>query len=148
MRRAALAALALCISAPASAAGTSFFDDFNRLDSSRWYVSDGWTNGDHQNCSWSNKEVRIADGFLELMFTKAPGTQDRAYRCGEIQSNGFFSYGVYEARFKTPTGSGLNAAFFSYTGKPHNEMILGPEHGTSLQMGGAKSLTDEGLALV
>jgi acetolactate synthase-1/2/3 large subunit len=34
------------------------------------------------------------------------------------------------------------------SGAPHNEMILGPEHGTSLQMGGAKSLTDEGLALV
>ena len=34
------------------------------------------------------------------------------------------------------------------SGAPHNEMILGPEHGTSLQIGGAKSLTDEGLALV
>ncbi len=34
------------------------------------------------------------------------------------------------------------------SGAPHNEMILGPEHGTSLQMGGAKGLTDEGLALV
>jgi hypothetical protein len=27
-------------------------------------------------------------------------------------------------------------------------MILGPEHGTTLQQGGAKSLTDEGLVLV
>jgi len=34
------------------------------------------------------------------------------------------------------------------SGAPHNEMILGPEHGTSLQIGAAKSLTDEGLALV
>ena len=34
------------------------------------------------------------------------------------------------------------------SGAPHNEMILGPEHGTSLQQGGAKSLTDEGLVLV
>ncbi len=34
------------------------------------------------------------------------------------------------------------------SGAPHNEMILGPEHGTSLQMGGARALTDEGLALV
>ena len=34
------------------------------------------------------------------------------------------------------------------SGAPHNEMILGPEHGSSLQIGGAKSLTDEGLALV
>jgi acetolactate synthase-1/2/3 large subunit len=34
------------------------------------------------------------------------------------------------------------------SGAPHNEMILGPEHGVSLQQGGAKSLTDEGLVLV
>ena len=34
------------------------------------------------------------------------------------------------------------------SGAPHNEMILGPEHGTTLQQGGAKSLTDEGLVLV
>ncbi len=34
------------------------------------------------------------------------------------------------------------------SGAPHNEMILGPEHGATLQQGGAKSLTDEGLVLV
>jgi len=34
------------------------------------------------------------------------------------------------------------------SGAPHNEMILGPEHGTLLQMAGARSMTDEGLALV
>ena len=34
------------------------------------------------------------------------------------------------------------------SGAPHHEMILGAEHGSSLQQGGAKSLTDEGLVLV
>lgn len=45
--------------------------------------------------------------------TEAEGSR---VACGEIQTKQRFGYGTYEARLKTDTGSGLNAAFFTYIG--------------------------------
>lgn len=105
--------------------GTSFVDEFETLNAARWYVSDGWTNGDHQNCAWSRQEVTVRDGRLLVGFSPAPAL-DRLYRCGEVQTKASFGYGTYEARLRTPNGSGLNANIFTYIGpaqgKPHDEI--------------------------
>jgi endo-1,3-1,4-beta-glycanase ExoK len=105
--------------------GKSFVENFDRLDQSRWYVSDGWTNGDHQNCDWSKNQVRITDGVLSLGFEKKAG-KDRDYQCGEIQTKQRYGYGTFEARMKAAAGSGLNSAFFTYIGpvhkQPHDEI--------------------------
>ena len=100
--------------------GTSFFDDFETLDESLWGISDGWVNGEWQNCMWSTENVGARDGLLRLRFAKTPN-EKRAYTCGEIQSRHVCGHGTYEARFRTGTGSGLNAAFFTYIGPHHNK---------------------------
>jgi endo-1,3-1,4-beta-glycanase ExoK len=103
----------------------SFRDDFDRFDRARWYVADGWANGKHQNCTWSKRQLQLADGVLTLSFEKRD-TKDRQYACAEIQSHKRFSYGTYEARLKTDVGSGINAAFFTFIGptqgEPHDEI--------------------------
>ncbi len=96
----------------------SFFDDFDELNSDRWLVSDGWVNGNWQNCEWTAQALGVRDGMLGLSFLPQQ-TSKRDYMCGEIQSRGFYGFGTFEARMKTPVGSGMNAAFFSYTGPPH-----------------------------
>ncbi|PJI91453.1 endo-1,3-1,4-beta-glycanase ExoK [Yoonia maricola] len=105
--------------------GASFFDDFETFDESLWGLSDGWVNGDWQNCMWSKDNVAVDDGLLALRFAKEANDK-RDYTCGEIQSRHVYGYGTYEARFRTSTGSGLNAAFFTYIGphhgKPHDEI--------------------------
>ena len=107
------------------AAGESFVENFDRLDTKRWYISDGWANGDHQNCTWSKAQVKVADGTLRLGFAKQQ-TKDRAYACGEIQTNPRYGYGAYEIRMKAVAGSGLNTGFFTYIGpvhkQPHDEI--------------------------
>lgn len=127
LRPAVLLALALC-TASASAApkqGGSFRDDFDTFDRQRWYVSDGWANGEWQNCVWSKRQLALADGMLTLSFEKRQ-TKNREYACAEVQTHGRFGYGTYEARMKTDTGSGINAAFFTYIGpadgQPHDEI--------------------------
>lgn len=109
----------------ALAQGTSFHDDFARLDGGRWYVSDGWSNGAHQNCTWSSGQVTASNDLLKVGFAPVP-KGERQYSCGEIQTKQAYGYGTYEARLKTPAGSGLNAAFFTYIGpqqgKPHDEI--------------------------
>ena len=98
--------------------GESFKDDFTSFDAARWYVSDGWSNGDHQNCLWSSAAVSHLPGRTVLSFIKAP-TETHDYRCGEIQTKQRFGYGTFEARLRTDDGSGLNAAFFTYIGPTH-----------------------------
>ena len=115
------------------ASGTSFVENFDTLDTARWYISDGWDNGAHQNCTWSKNQVGVADGSLELTFErKTLGKRD--YVCGEIQTRKRFGYGTYEVRMKSAEASGLNSAFFTYIGptdkQPHDEIdfeVLGKD---------------------
>lgn len=104
----------------ADSQGASFFDDFTTFDMDRWYISDGWSNGDHQNCVWSESAVVHEKGLLGLYFEEKK-SDTHEYRCGEIQTRKRFSYGTYEARIRTNDGSGLNAAFFTYIGPVHEE---------------------------
>ena len=105
--------------------GKSFLENFDKLDRSIWYVSDGWNNGAHQNCTWSKKQVQVEGGKLRLGLAEGKAA-DRNYICGEIQTKARFGYGTYEVRMKAATGSGLNSAFFSYIGptdkKPWDEI--------------------------
>lgn len=107
-------------------ASESFVDEFDRFQKSRWLISHGWNNGDHQNCTWSKNHVQLRDGVLVLRFEKQR-FKDRNYACAEVQTKARFGYGIYEARMKTDgPASGLNAAFFTYIGpvhkKPHDEI--------------------------
>ncbi|MFB9949551.1 glycoside hydrolase family 16 protein [Rhizobium puerariae] len=132
---AVLGLLSSAAGAQQGAAGKSFVEDFDSLDRSFWYVSDGWNNGKHQNCTWSKNQVSVEGGVLRLEFAERKAG-DRDYACGEIQTKARFGYGTYEVRMKAATGSGLNSAFFSYIGptdkKPHDEIdfeILGKNAG-------------------
>ena len=113
-----LAAVAIGASAAAAQAqqtGTSFVESFDRIDGSRWYVSDGWANGEHQNCTWSKSQVTTSQGVLSLGFSPRR-TDDRDYVCGEIQTKKRFGYGTFEVRMKAARGGGMNTAFFTYIG--------------------------------
>ena len=118
----------LCATASLADTGQSFFDGFDTFDRERWRISDGWSNGSWQNCLWSNRNVDLVEGHLVLTFDIAAdlSAEERPYRCGEIQSRRRFHYGTYEARLRTGTGSGINAAFFTYIGPihdaPHDEI--------------------------
>ena len=105
--------------------GATFFDDLDHFNRGLWGVSDGWVNGDWQNCEWARDAVAFNDGVLSLTFAAADA-ESRDYTCGELQSRHTYGHGTYEARIKTPEGSGLNAAFFTYIGphhgKPHDEI--------------------------
>jgi endo-1,3-1,4-beta-glycanase ExoK len=121
------------LAAQDGASGTSFVEEFDRLDTARWYISDGWNNGKHQNCTWSKDQVSVENGRLLLSFD-AKHSGERQYACGEVQTVKRYGYGTYEVRMKTATGAGLNSAFFTYIGptdkKPHDEIdfeVLGKD---------------------
>jgi endo-1,3-1,4-beta-glycanase ExoK len=107
-------AAAICLAGPALAE-PAFLDGFDTLDEGRWMISDGWSNGDWMNCTWSRDAVVLRDGHLVLQVLPDGPT----HLCGEIQSRAQFGHGTFEVRMRTGTGSGLNAAFFTYIGPVH-----------------------------
>lgn len=108
--------------ADAGAADQSFQASFTKLDTSRWYVSSGWANGNWQGCEWRKDAVSIVQNRLRITLSDRGGTL-RPYGCGEVQSKAVLSYGLYEVRMRAAAGSGLNSAFFTYTGSPTHDEI-------------------------
>ncbi|MEM1274564.1 MAG: family 16 glycosylhydrolase [Pseudomonadota bacterium] len=96
----------LCVFSTPLRAGGSFFDDFDEFDQARWFISDGWSNGDWMNCTWSRDAVEVRNGILRLHLQQA----DNGLECAEIQSHIQFGFGTYEVRQRTGRGSGVNAA--------------------------------------
>ena len=115
---------ALLLTAPATAQD-AFFDGFDQLDSDRWYVSDGWSNGEHQSCIWSMNQVAVEEGELRLSLA-AEERDDFALGCAELQTNARQGFGTFEARMAVPYTEGMNANMFTFIGgpqnKPHNEI--------------------------
>lgn len=109
----------------AAQADLPFRDDFDALNKKRWFVSNGWANGDHQSCLWVGDRASVQDGVLRLTLTDDPA-EDRDLSCAEVQSVARFGPGIYEARMKVPFAPGTNANFFSFIGasenKPHHEI--------------------------
>ena len=106
-----------------------FYEDFSQgLDKDRWYVSDGWSNGDWQDCEWSGRAVQVRGGMLSLFHIPAPADRDAPALCGEVQTKAFMQYGTFEARIRTPRQSGMNASVFTYAGpvhgSPHDEIDI------------------------
>ena len=127
-RAAAMSALLALQPLIALADGASFHDGFERLDNDRWYLSDGWSNGAHQNCEWRAGNAVAGDGTLRLVYgpNAADANTDRAFACAEVQTKERFGFGTYEARLRAVGRSGYNSAFFSYIGPtdgvPHDEI--------------------------
>jgi endo-1,3-1,4-beta-glycanase ExoK len=101
----------------ALAQDSSFFLPYPKIDSKKWYISNGWTNGDHQSCEWRADALSAVNGNLQLKLSDKGG-KVRPIGCAEIHTNARTGFGRYEARMRSAAGSGLNTAFFTYIGSP------------------------------
>lgn len=104
--------------------GTSFVDRFETFDRSVWDVSHGWSNGNHQDCTWYGGNVKFAKGNVKLVLTN-DRTATRNYTCAEIQTVARYGYGTYEVRMRSAAASGLVSAFFTYA--PRSERWPGQD---------------------
>ncbi|MGL5009182.1 MAG: 1,3-1,4-beta-glycanase, partial [Paracoccaceae bacterium] len=99
---------------------TAFHEQFESFNRDFWFSSDGWNNGPHQNCDWSERAVDLAGGILRLSFLPGSDGMSKDHFCGEIQTTAICHFSTYEARIRTAKGSCLNAAYFTYTGPVHD----------------------------
>jgi len=109
--------ISLILVAPVTQAADAdpFMVNFDILSKSFWYISDGWANGDWQGCEWRASALETHQGNLFLTLSDHGGKQ-RPIGCAEVRTNHKPGYGLYEARLRAASGSGLNTAFFTYIG--------------------------------
>jgi beta-glucanase (GH16 family) len=102
---AAFAAVLVVLSAgTAQAEGTSFRDDFDSFDSSRWIKSDhllGLTDFDPDN-------VSVLNGYLR---ERIPALSTNG---AEIESMDYYRYGTYRARIRTADAPSSITGFYLY----------------------------------
>lgn len=106
----------------------SFVDTFDRIEPGRWLVSNGWSNGEFQDCTFLQANAAVLPGGgVELALQDATGLE-RLSSCAELQTHDTFGYGTYEVRVRAARAHGVVSAFFTYTGpgqtppKPHDEI--------------------------
>ena len=104
--------------------GFSFVDRFETFDRSRWKISHGWSNGNHQDCTWYNGNVKFVKGNVDIVLNNERSAE-RNYTCSEIQSVARFGYGTYEVRMRAAAAPGLVSAFFTYA--PRSERWPGQD---------------------
>ena len=110
--------------------GEAFIDRFvgDRLDEGRWYISDGWSNGDWMENDWRRSQISVAQGVLRLAVSRSDGKTGKPLAGSEIQTHELFRYGYFETRMRLPRDPGLITAAFTFVkrdpGKPSNEIDI------------------------
>lgn len=120
----------------ASALSSSFSDDLTKLDESRWWLSDGWSNGFPFYSRWDADAVSFNRKGMKITLSpeeKRNENGDLVFSSGELRSQEFFSYGCFEVDMKPIKAPGVVSSFFLFSGpfdKPddgngiHNEIDI------------------------
>jgi endo-1,3-1,4-beta-glycanase ExoK len=106
----------LCASHNAFAINLPFFLPYPKIDSGRWYVAHGWSNGSIQSCEWRKQALSGGENNTLKLTLSDKGGKVSPTSCAEMATTVKYGYGSYAARIRAAKGSGLNTAFFTYVG--------------------------------
>lgn len=99
--------------------GSSFYEAFDGHDQERWSMAGVWTNGDMFNTTWYPEQVTFEDGYMLLTLDHDEEASETGipYKSGELRTNDFYHYGLYEVSMKPVKSEGTVSSFFTYTGE-------------------------------
>jgi endo-1,3-1,4-beta-glycanase ExoK len=96
--------------------GNAFLDRFDGAElDSRWFVSDGWSNGDWMENDWRKGQLSLTPEGLRITLAAAPEGSDKPFASGELRTYEEFRYGYFEVRMRLPRGPGLVTGAFTYS---------------------------------
>jgi endo-1,3-1,4-beta-glycanase ExoK len=101
---------------PPDQPGAPFVDRFadQSLNEGRWFVSDGWSNGDWMENDWQRSQISVTPEGLRMTLGPSPGQSDKPFASGEIRTYATFKYGYFEVRMRVPRDPGLVIGAFTY----------------------------------
>jgi len=95
--------------------GVRFIDRFAALDTNRWYLSDGWSNGSLMENDWQARQISVShQGMAITLDRNGPGAP-KLFSSGEMRTREAFQFGYFETRMRVPRGEGLVIGFFTFT---------------------------------
>lgn len=97
--------------------GSQFYEDFQSYDENIWSKAGIWTNEDMFNATWYPEQVTFSDGKMKLEIDKeADEDANPPFKAGELRTNDFYHYGLFEVSMKPARSEGTVSSFFTYTG--------------------------------
>ena len=98
--------------------GKAFIERFDgeQLNEDRWYISDGWSNGDWMENDWRRSQISMTPEGLRITLERSLGGSKKLLAGGEVQTRELFRYGYFEVRMRVPRGEGLITGAFTYIG--------------------------------
>lgn len=95
--------------------GEAFVDRFDGPDlHERWFVSDGWTNGNWMDNDWRADQVTLGPNGMSLTMDHAKEGSTLKLSSGEVRTHAHYRYGYFEVRMKVPRDPGLITGVFTY----------------------------------
>jgi len=95
--------------------GEPFIERFEGDElSERWFVSDGWSNGDWMDNDWRASQVTLGENGLALTMEPAPEGSEKILKSAEFRTHEFFRYGYFEIQMRVPRDTGIVTGFFTY----------------------------------
>lgn len=95
--------------------GEAFVEKFESADlHDRWFVSDGWSNGEYVDNDWRANQISSGNGMAKLTMERAPAGSEKPLTSGEFRTLAEFRYGYFEFRARVPRDPGLVSALFTY----------------------------------
>ncbi|MDP3495622.1 MAG: family 16 glycosylhydrolase [Hyphomonadaceae bacterium] len=111
--------------APAPSAGPKFPQmgeafverfDGDELDG-RWYVSDGWSNGDWMDNDWRASQISLGEHGATMTMEASPEGSEKPLASAEMKVQQDFRYGYFEIRMRVPRDPGIVTGVFTYAGQ-------------------------------
>ena len=101
-----------------AAAGGPFVEKFQTFDEvSRWYVSDGWSNGAWMSSEFLRSHLALSpQGLVATLSRTPPDSSAKSYAGAEFRTRQPYGYGYFEGRMTAPRGPGTVIALFTYRG--------------------------------
>ena len=93
--------------------GSYFGTGFDAYEAQTMEKSDGWSNGDMFDCTWSGANVGFSGGIMNLSIT---GNRQSGYRGAEYRTRKTYGFGMYDVSMKPISNVGVVSSFFTYTG--------------------------------
>lgn len=84
------------------------------VNSDKFDIADGWSNGNMFNCTWRKSNCVFDDKSMKLTINSDEGNVP--YSGAEFRSKEFYGYGYYEVMMKPIKHDGVVSSFFTYTG--------------------------------
>ncbi len=88
--------------------------DFSQGAPSDFYWSNGYSNGNEFNCTWSKNNASVENGVMSMSVS----AEANGYAGAEYRTNNTYSYGFYSVCMKAAGCSGIISSFFTYTYQP------------------------------